>query len=121
MFTISNDNIITLNRGDSAKTPLFINAGDEFSPVRYYLKDNDELYLGIMEPNQSFECAIIKKKFTSKDFNKNGDVIIKIEPDDTVCLIPGKYFYQVKAKILNEDGTYDVNTVIEKTEFIIQE
>lgn len=199
---VSINNIVTLTRGDTFKSPLFINAGTTTKPLRYYLKDGkelkynstlssgsilaaqtiikansiingqtyeidstiltplviesasmlvkdsiihetslikansvldneivtedltiyaDQVYLGVMQPNQPFESAIIKKTFTSKNVNEYGDVLIKLTPEDTVCLTPGKYFYQVKTKLINDDGEYDVNTVVDKTPLYIIE
>lgn len=82
---------------------------------------SDQIYLGVMEPNQPFECAIIKKTYTSENLNENGDVVIRLDPDDTVCLIPGKYFYQIKSRLVNKDETYDVHTIVGKTELWIIE
>ena len=61
-----------------------------------------------MIPGQLFENAVIKKKYTKNDVNKNGDIIISFTPEDTVYLDPGKYFYEIKAVL--EDGS--VNTII---------
>ena len=95
--TISNDNIITLSRGDTVNLPLFINEGSDLLPILYELKDNDKLYLGVMEPNQPFERAIIKKVFTNQSKkDQNNLILIKLEHEDTRELIPGKYYYKIK-------------------------
>ena len=120
-FNISNDGIIKLTRGDTVQLPLFINKGTAMQPVRYELQDGDEVYLALMQPNQYFEDAILKKKFTKDNLNDHGDVLIRFESEDTVQLIPGKYYYQIKAKFLNVEGNYDVNTLVERTQFIILE
>lgn len=120
MVTLSN-NIITITRGDTFSPPLFINAGSDLKPVRYELGDYDEVYLGIMEPNQPFENAIVKKRYTKANINEYGDVKVRFEHDDTKCLVPGKYFYEIKAKFIKEDGSVDINTIIQRTEFWIQE
>ena len=104
MVNIDINNNVTVTRGDSFKRPLFLNSGTDLKPSRYVLKDSDEVYLGIMEPNQPFENSIVRKKFS-----------------DTEKLIPGTYYYQIKAKFINEDLTYDVNTVVQKTKFVIEE
>lgn len=122
MSTNVSNNMIELTRGDSAKYPLFINMGTDLCPIRYELGDKDELYLGIMEPNQPFECALVKKKYTNKNINEHKDVIVKIYPEDTVALIPGKYYYQIKLrKYVETEDSYDVITIIDKTEFWVQE
>ena len=59
-----------------------------------------------------------------------GNLMVSIEPDDTLDLLPGKYFYAVKLHLSHEDidantgiptGDYvdRVVTVINKTKFII--
>jgi len=120
-FNISNDGIIKLTRGDTVQLPLFINKGTAMQPMRYILQEGDEVYLALMQPNQYFEDAILKKKFTEDNLNDHGDVLIRFESEDTVQLIPGKYYYQIKAKFLDANGNYDVNTLVERTQFIILE
>ena len=115
------NNIIEINRGDTFTSTLYLNKGTEQEPLQYVLKDGDEVYLGVMEPNVPFENAILKKKYTYKNLDKDNNVVIRIEAEDTTCLLPGKYFYQIKLKIKNKDNTYDINTVVPKNEFIIME
>lgn len=123
MSTNVSNNMIELTRGDSARYPLFINMGTDLYPMRYKLGERDELYLGIMEPNQPFECALVKKKYTNADIKLDNcdNILIKIEPEDTVALIPGKYYYQIKLRKYTEYDDYDVITIIDKTEFWVQE
>ena len=122
MFDVSQNNLIAVTRGDSFSVPLFINKGTDVKPIRYTIGDKDEIYLAIMEPNQIFEQALIKKVFTNKDLNKYGDVYIDIDHEDTRCLLPGKYFYQIKARLWDYDREkFIVNTIIDKTEFRIEE
>lgn len=120
MVNISKNGFITLNRGDTVKTSLFINKGTPCSPFRYLIKDHPGTvaYLGVMEPNQPFELAVIRKKYTSESpVDENGDLVIEIKSTDTQCLFPGKYYYEVK--VVFDDGTVD--TIIPKTDFIIYE
>lgn len=121
MFHIDNSGIISLNRGDHFQAPLFINMGTDDDPVRVDLIKFPylEVYMGIMLPHQTFETAIIKKKFTVKDVNDKGDVVVTIQPEDTINLKPGKYFYEIKARIDDSiDGEY-VRTIINKTQFLV--
>lgn len=117
MVNIDSNNIISMTRGDSWSAPLFLNKGTALKPLRRTLSSKDAVYFAIMEPNQPFEDAIVKKKFTNKDVNKNKDVVVKITPDDTACLIPGKYFYQIKAKFINTAEIFnaDIEIVDETT------
>lgn len=93
--------------------PLFINKGTQLEPIRYNIGNNTQVYFGLMYPGYKFEDAIVKKKYTKQDINKNGDIIIKFTPEDTIYLDPGKYFYEIK--MILEDGS--VNTIIQRTEF----
>lgn len=147
MLSISNNGIITVNRGDDFSIPLFINRGTELSPVRYTLTGDDEVYLGIFsagadylldpeetkffvedevvylgipEINRYFESAVIRKTFTKDNLNENGDVIIKFSNIDTRFLLPGKYYYQIRASITKDNDEY-INTIVKKTSFVVLE
>lgn len=123
MFNITYNGIITVTRGDSFTLPLLLNFGTNLEPIHYQLTDRDIVYFGVMEPNQPFENALIRKRYTIKDVDEYGHVVIKFRPQDTQCVLPGKYYYQVKLQRFNsEDPTdYDVETVIDKTQFFILE
>ncbi len=117
-------NIIVINRGDSYAFNLDLNVSDNPGEI-YRLEDNDILYFGLMLPHQKFEDAILKKKFTVEDYVADSDIIeMCINPEDTVDLLPGKYYYAIKLKFDHEDETTGervtgVETVVDKTKFII--
>lgn len=112
---------IRLSRGDTLDLPLEINQGTKLDPIRYELQPNDEVYFALMEPNQPWEFAIIKKKYTDKDFLE-GLASLHFEPEDTMCLLPGLYYYQVKVRIYDPStDRYIVNTIMPKTQFWIEE
>lgn len=122
MLDIANNGIIRVSRGDSFRMPLFIDCGTPVAPMRYELGERDEVYFGVMEANQPFEYALIKKKFTIADMNENGDVVIEFVPNDTLMVIPDLYYYQVKVRIYNPNtNDYEVHTVVPKTKFFIEE
>ena len=119
MADISTNGFVRLTRGDSFEAPLFINIGDITYPIRYLISEHPDatVYLGVMECNQQFEEALIKKIYTSQSPKTDkGDLIIQLRPEETEYLIPGKYYYQIKIA----DGN-SVSTVIPKTEFYILE
>ena len=118
MFSINNAGTIRLTRGDSGEFLYKINIGDNMSPMFYQLNENDELFLGIMEPNQPFESAIIRKYFRSNDMDENGNVKISFKPNDTVCLMPGLYYYQLKLVDVTQNI---VRTLNPKTQLWIEE
>ena len=122
MFNVDREGIITLTRGDSFRVPLFINQGTCIDLIRYIINDKSEIYMAVTEPNQPFETALIRKKFTHADLDSDNNIIIRFWPEDTVCVLPGKYYYQVKLQTIDEQtGRKDVETVIDKTLFYIQE
>lgn len=122
MFHISSNGIVTVNRGDSFEFPVTLNVGSSIDRTEYILNQKDTLYLGIMQPNEPFETALIRKKFTYDDLDADGNILFRFWPEDTVCVLPGKYYYQVKLQTVDEKtGRYDVETVIDKTLFYIQE
>lgn len=117
MFDLSPNGIIQVTRGDSFSTPLFINKGTDLYPLRYILKDGEYVYFGLMEPNYSFEKAIVRKKYSNANFNENDDVVISFDSEDTMNLLPGKYYYEVKVVLLDENEKEIVNTIIPRREF----
>lgn len=120
MLDISNEGIVSITRGDTFSSPLFINCGTELRPMRYNLKSYDTLYFAVMEPNQPFECAIIKKVYTEEDEKTTeGDIILRLNPSDTELLLPGKYFYTVKLKSQLIGGEPIVQTVVPERAFFI--
>ena len=120
-YTISENNIIRMNRGDTFSFDFTIS--DENSPEgRYILKNDDVLYLGLMDPHQPFENALVKKRYTKDDCDEMGNLIIKFLPEDTLDLVPGVYYYSIKLhKITDDEEDYidEVVTIINKTKFII--
>lgn len=133
MINITSTNgTITISRGDSFESPLFINMGTLLNPTRYEIGThlNAKIYLGVMEPNQPFECALIRQMYQGGDlynqdgsintskYTTEGDLLIKISPEDTYNLRVGKYYYQVILVDDCEDFKGQV-TIIDKTPFYI--
>ena len=124
------NNIIMLNRGDTYEFDLTI-SDDTSADGRYHIQGDDTIYFGIMDPHQPFEDALVKKKFTVDDTDGNGNLTIVIEPEDTLDLLPGTYYYSVKIHLQHENihpetnevlGYVDkVNTVINKTKLLLND
>lgn len=123
MFNIAYNGIITVNRGDSFRLPMVLNYGTNLEPMNYQMSQNSVVYFAVMEPNQPFEDALIKKKCTMDDVDADGNIVIKFRPQDTQCVLPGKYYYQVKLQRFNSNDPedYEVDTVVDKTLFYILE
>lgn len=122
MFNIASNGIVTVNRGDSFELPVIIKQGNAVDYDVYVLRPEDKVYLGVMEPNQPFETALIRKVFTMNDYRDSYDIIFRFWPEDTECVLPGKYYYQVKVQTFDEQyQRMDVETVIDKTLFYVQE
>ena len=121
MLTMSHCGQVRLSRGDSLILPVEINQGTSLDPIAYELQDKDEVYFGLMEPNQPWEQALLKKRYTNADFI-DGRAILKFKPNDTMCLLPGLYYYQIKVRIYDaEADEFLVNTIMPKTQFWIEE
>ena len=118
-------NIIIINRGDSCNIRFNLNI-TKIDPDTIY-------YFGLMDPNQWFEEALVKKRFTNKDIivessDESGIKVInyylqiELKPSDTVDLYPGVYYYAIKSHRVNIDKKVDeVKTLLNKTKFIIND
>ncbi len=120
---VTPNNIIVTNRGDSFKFPLQLNIGTKVNPVFYDIMEGDYVYLGVMEANQPFENAIIKKKFGAEDYNYDYQyLMVRFTAQDTEHILPGTYYYEIKLfrDKKNVDDNYDaVDTILNRTKFII--
>ena len=115
MFDISQEpNIVSLTRGDNATFTLHINQGSKLNPLQYTLNQKDRLYLAIEEPNQPFENAIVKKVIDLQNnlLDKNGNITFELTPEDTMCLLPGLYYYEIKAKLYRGNKFQNGNDVL---------
>jgi len=126
MFEITNNDIIKINRGDSFSLNVFINVGTCIEPAQYVLQPNDRVYFALMEPNQPFEHALIRREFTVEDLDEDDNVDMNFDSEQTEYLLPGTYYYMVK--LVRKEETEDpeklntiVDTIIPKTKFIISE
>lgn len=113
--------IINLMRGDTYVSPIIINIGNKLYPEYYKLQENDCLYFGLMEPNQAFEDAVIKKKFTFDSLkDDNEDILLTLKPEDTENLLVGKYYYMVKLLTKDEYDNDLVRTIYPPTLFYLE-
>ena len=116
MFCECDQNNFTLSRGDTFTFPVVINQGTRLDPEEYQLQPGDQIYVAIMEPNQSFEDAIIKKLINKDSLkNEHGNPLLKLTSEDTEFLRTGKYFITIKLK--QYDNT--VTTILPMKEFWI--
>ena len=96
--------IISLVRGDTLTQSIYLNQGTSLYPIRYTLTGADKLYLAIMEPNQRFEDAVLKKSFgAGSEKTEDGDLIITLNSSDTENLLPGLYYYTIKMEFSEEN------------------
>lgn len=115
-----NNNILKMNRGDDIDFVFQINTGTPIKPVQCTLEDGEALYFGVMQPNQKWENAVLRKKLTSENNDENGNIKLHLYSQDTENLIPGTYYYMVKIKIYDDIlKDYVINTIVDKTKFII--
>ena len=124
MFDISRNGIITLARGDSFTLDVTLDLGYGLDSCIYKLKRGDKVYFGLMEPNQPFEHALIRRVFDANNQDNNGVVTMKFPSTDTEFLMPGDYYYMIKlVRCVYEDSgeepTEYVDTIVNKTKFVI--
>lgn len=118
------NNIIIMTRGDTLEfVPTAKALGDY---ANYRLIEDDAIYFGLMDPGQYFEDALIRKRFDKTDFQSLADLLITLESDETLDLLPGKYFYSIKLHLNHQDIESNkyidkVITLINKTKFILND
>ena len=111
---------IRLCRGDTQNIILTLYEGERLTATKYVLKDNDNVYFGVMEPNSYFEEALIRKKLSKEDLDENNELVIKLHTTDTLTLLPGLYYYQIKLNRYNEEiQDYEIHTLVKQTPFYI--
>lgn len=120
MPTIADNQAICMHRGDSLVYPIFVNVGSKALPMRYPMQEGDTLYVGIMEPNAPFECSLIRKALHKEDVNAEGDVVLRLGPKETECLLPGLYYYEAKLEC-ERGGRTEVHTVVPRRRFVLVE
>lgn len=122
MIDISDNNILSMHRGDDVCLKVAVQA-NEFGDS-YGLGDDDKVYVGVMEPRGHFEDALIRKAFGKEDMDADGNVVVKLVASDTVSLLPGAYYIQIKLRQMigesdSGEALYDVSTILPKTRLII--
>ena len=112
--------VVNITRGDSCC--ITAQVLDEVSQEVYYLSDEDVLYFGVMDSNQKFEDAVIKKRLTKDNMAEDGTIMIPISPSDSIDLIPGVYWYTLKLHNIKKAAKIDrVETIVANTKFIIND
>lgn len=114
-YIINKNNVITINRGDYAEFKFKFKVGKFPYDHDLIVNDGDILFFGLMDPGVHFEHALLKKEYTSNFINDEGYFILTLESDDTLELVPGVYYYEIKLLDINAH----ITTLIQKTKFII--
>jgi 23S rRNA A2030 N6-methylase RlmJ len=64
----------------------------------------------------------VRKKYTHKSkHTPQRDVILEINPQDTMYLLSGKYYIEAKLRVFDEDGYERVFTVLPKKMLYLEE
>ena len=123
MIRIQPNYLITMNRGDTGVLEFNINLGTAVCQDIYDMKEGDFIYFGLLEPNQKWERAILKKTYSYEDYDQTlRSVKVRFEPEDTEYLLPGTYYYQIKLFRPHEttdDGYDHIDTIIDRTKITI--
>ena len=85
------------------------------------MTNTDVVYFALMEPNQTFEQAILKKVFTTESpKTEDGNIIIHLKSTDTQNLLPGIYSYTIKLTTVNiETDETIVTTLVPQRKFCL--
>lgn len=119
MFVEIEDNYLKMNRGDTYELPLTINEGTKLNFIQYEMRRLDKIYVGIMEPNQAWEDALIRKVLTiNSPIDEYGRPILVLDSKDTEFVLIGKYFIEIKL-VQNNNGNPRVTTILPLREFWI--
>ena len=117
MYHIYKNNVISMVRGDYLETNIELVKGRFPFQKKISIGEGDTIYFALMHDHEPFERSILKIEYTKEDINENGDLMLVIEPEDTIGLFPGVYYYEVK--LLTEDSK--IHTIIPKSKFIIED
>ena len=120
MYQVLDNGIITLSRGDTFNYVFSLKDDIKGKPIE--LTEDDTIYFGICEPNQLWENAIVRKicEKLIVDNEYTGEYKISLESIDTEYLYPGKYYYSIKLRQIDENDNEIVTTIKEKTLFWIE-
>ena len=119
-MTTMNNGIITINRGDTVDILYPLKHGNRLELENFNFNSKSEIYLGILEPKQPWEFALIRKKYTIEDLDANNNLKLHLDRIDTINVLPGLYFYEIKVRLLDEDKE-TIITVIPRRKFYIQD
>ena len=116
MICMNKVNNLHISRGDTFKFPIIINQSPtklEFD--KYELSENDIIYGAVLEPNQAFENALIRKVITNaSEKDEYNNPLFILNSDDTEYLLTGKYYITFKLKHNDE-----ITTILPMKEFWI--
>lgn len=113
--------IVTMMRGDSLTMTIPIPVGSSTLPSYRGLRLTEKLYFGVMEPNQAFEDAVLKKVIDASCVtDDNGYPVLILDPEDTEYLLVGKYYYMIKLREVDSYGHAFVKTIVPPTLFWLE-
>lgn len=117
MYHIYKNNVISINRGDYLEAEIKLLRGRFPFQKQIEINEGDTIYFALMHHHEPFERSILKIEYTLEDINSEGNLNLQIEPEDTIHLFPGVYYYEIK--LLTEDSK--IETIIPKSKFIIED
>lgn len=119
MYSITKNNVVSVVKGDTIRFPIELFIGKFPYKQQMELEDGDKAYFGIFDSNTSFDQAVIKKVLTKDDEDEYGNLWITLLPEDTINLEVGTYYYEVKVLYNDKKESNNVDTVIQRTKFIV--
>lgn len=119
MYRVEHNNVLAIPKGDITVIPVEVVFTQFPENYKIILDQNDKLFFGIMEPNHSFDEAIIKKEYQVDSITPDGYLNILIRPEDTACIDPGTYYWSVKVLYTLSEGDTRITTLVDRSKMII--
>ena len=110
-----------MSRGENISTPVFVNIGTEEAPVRVdFNKFHDMDIVFQLVTKGATPKEVLCKKFTHKDANELGDIVITLDSKDTKSLLAGNYNYTITGTMYDTTTDEDfMYTIVPPTSIMI--
>lgn len=141
MYRVDQHKNIYLSRGDDFSYTFPVYVDNEKTAYHFEQDDGCMLFFYIFLPNSINYEFVLRKTFktdgeiiteivdeyesevtTGNDnIDENGNIIVRLTPNDTMSIRPGQYKYQIRVKVLDEDNNLVLKTVTNRKDFYVIE
>ena len=141
MYRVDQHKNIYLSRGDDFSYTFPVSVDNSETEYHFEANDGCMLFFYIFLPNSINYEFVLRKTFktdgeiitdvvgsdfpdTTYDNNnidENGNIIVRLTPDDTMTILPGEYKYQLRVQVLDADNNLVLKTVTNRKDFYVIE